>query len=195
MAPRRKAETNAPSPRNLEIYALVCEGKLTGAEIGKQFGVTQQRVCQIRNAVEEWARPQWMGKVDVIKEKQAKLLMHLFQEAMEAWERSKLDAVSKIDEVGGKNGARKSTTTKGQAGDPRFIAEARAALADIRKIWGANAQPDAIEPIVNVGVQVDVSMAEVRQQILSDPGVVDYLRQQGREVQKRIESNGNGKPH
>lgn len=193
MAPRRKPENNAPSPRNLEIYTLICEGKLTGAEIGKRFGITQQRVCQLRDAVERWARPQWAGKIDAIKESQAKLLMHLFQEAMEAWERSKLDAVSKVSEVGGRSGAKKSTTTKGQAGDPRFIAEARAALADIRKIWGANTQADAVEPIVNVGVQVDVSMAEVRQQILGDPSVVDYLRQQGREAQKRID--GNGKPH
>ena len=155
MPRRRKHENNGPSSRNMEIYALVCAGEQTNEEIGEQYGICKQRVHQIRQQVEEWSRPQWQGKIDVIKDKQTKLLMHLFQEAMTEWERSKENAVKYSQQKGGKEAGKKTRSIGGQCGDPRYLDQARQCLADIRKIWGANAQPD-INSETTVNVQMNV---------------------------------------
>lgn len=190
MPRRRKPENNGPSPRNLEIYALVCEGKQTGEAIGEQFGICKQRVNQIRNQVENWARPQWLGKIDVIKEKQTQLLMHLFQQAMEEWEQSKRSAVKRTKKTGGMYGGEDSESEEGQCGDPRYLDQARQCLADIRKIWGANVQGDA--PSLNL----QFNIAELRQQMVADPDYIEVQRRKALElVSIPANSNGNGNGH
>lgn len=91
------------------------------------------------------------------KARQVEILMRIVSEAMSAWDRSKADAVTvktttgaaeaENDTAGEKTevpAARKETTRKGQAGAPAFLAEARSAMADVRKILGLD-EADASE--------------------------------------------------
>lgn len=135
---------NGPPVRDLEIYACLQRGETTTAT-AKKFGLTQPRIVQIGQSVDKWLRPQWMDHILDIRVRHCESLTHLFCEAMAAWERSKLDAVTVTKKAGNKPGEHggpfdeESTQTRGQAGNPAFLAEARAALADIRKIWAADA--------------------------------------------------------
>lgn len=155
---RRHKKEWEPSPQQLEIYAKVCEGRGTHAQIATEHDVTRSRITQIVKEVDDWLWPQMFDAIREVKTRQTNQLLHIFREAMQAWERSKLNAEREVikeiiaQDKEPKPGERKETkeikvlavaertkTTSGQCGDPRFLAEARNALEDIRKIWGADA--------------------------------------------------------
>lgn len=146
---RKRAGGNSkpwePGVREMEMFHLYTSGAMSSyEEIGKEFGIGKARVCHIFTAVKAWLMPRYVEDIRGLKVEQTESLLHIFGESMRAWERSKENGVSEtvkdIEFGEGKIPAiEKSTTTKGQCGDPRFLAEARAALEDIRDIWGANA--------------------------------------------------------
>lgn len=88
-------------------------------------------------------------QVDAVKGAQIAALEHLADEAMQAWERSKLDAETTTTKTVSLKGPgedavampAEETTLKrqGQTGNPAHLAEVRGALADIRKILGLDA--------------------------------------------------------
>ncbi len=73
-----------------------------------------------------------------VRMRQVNQLDYIADEAMQAWERSKGDAtVVKVTEEGvgdTKVETKVETTTKEQVGDSSYLSEARAALAEIRKV-------------------------------------------------------------
>lgn len=73
-----------------------------------------------------------------VRVQQAYQLEHVADEALQAWERSKLDAetIKIVDDNPKPEAAtsRTETTIKSQSGDSSFLSEFRAALADIRKV-------------------------------------------------------------
>lgn len=136
----------------------------TEAQIAEELGVTQQAVSLILKRQAAKLATAFADQAANIRATQTAQLEHLAAEAAAAWERSKLNAESertvteeiqfKTDEEqfgdGGELVRRKkifvpavkvvvTKTSEGQAGDPRFISEARGALSDIRKIWGLEA--------------------------------------------------------
>jgi hypothetical protein len=133
-----------PTPRDLQIYARLCEGQTT-REVAKEFDLTHGRIVQLGQQIDRWLAPQLMDSIREIKARHTEHLMHIFRQAMAAWERSKLDSVATTEKSinhGEHPGTETAMTTKTQAGHPAFLAEARAALSDIRKIWGADAPVD-----------------------------------------------------
>ena len=140
-------------------------------EIGQEYGISAPRVSQITKKIDGWLAPQLMAEIREMKANHTTRLMHIYSEAMREWERSKLDAesTSKMRETagsledGGGRKARVVETTKGRLGDSRYLDTARAALADIRRINGAD------EPLdVRHSYEVRVagrSVAEVQQEI------------------------------
>jgi hypothetical protein len=78
-----------------------------------------------------------MDSIREIKARHTGCLMRSYQEAMDGWRESKQDTESETVKSG-KSGVETTTRRQGQCGNPAFLAEARAALADIRKIWGAD---------------------------------------------------------
>ncbi len=115
------------------------------AGLGK---VTQQAVSAMLLRVEARALQQMKEQVEGVKARQTDALLLIYDEAMMAWERSKTankSITKRIDtraakEEGGATGSEQVTThIEDQDGDPRFLDQARAALADIRKIWGIDA--------------------------------------------------------
>lgn len=130
--------------RDLEVYSKLTQG-FTTREVAAEHGIDHTTVSRIGHAVDKWLRPQWMEHILDIRVRHCESLMHVFQEAMAAWEKSKTDAVTITEKSGNSGGEKggpydeKATQTKAQAGNPSFLAEARSALAEVRKIWGADA--------------------------------------------------------
>ena len=133
-----------PEPRDLEMYAMVVEGVKTFDEIGKEFNLHKSNVSRISKKIDKWLTPQWMDDIRSIKSRHTENLFHIFQQAMRSWEDSKCDEVTvKTEEITvgdeGLPGEKTTTTTKqNKVGNPAFLSQARAALQDIRKIWGAD---------------------------------------------------------
>jgi hypothetical protein len=104
-------------------------------EIGDILGVSESGVCRMLQRVERRALEKLQEDVEALKVQQTAQLEFIAHEAMAAWQRSKGDSSSAAP------------------GDPKFLGEARAALAEIRRIWGAEAPtkvaattPDGKEP-------------------------------------------------
>lgn len=131
-----------PSARDLDIYADVVNGDMTYEQIGEKFGLSKQRIHQLAHQVDQWYIPQMMGKIREIKVRQTASLDRIFRKAMAGFEASRRDSIESIEKESGSGDESETETTikrKTNAGSPAFLSEARGALADIRKIWGADA--------------------------------------------------------
>ena len=134
---KRTKEPYAPCTRDLEIYAYVCTGKSYN-QAGKKWKLTGSACYYIVNKIDAWLAPQLMSKIREIKSHHTTCLMHIFREAMHAWAKSK-----RMEEIENEKNATQwpGTDVKRRypVGNPAYLAEARAALDEIRDIWGANA--------------------------------------------------------
>jgi hypothetical protein len=106
--------------------------------------ITHQGVNKMLRRVEARFFREMTERIAGVKASQTKALMTVYREAMDAWERSKQTAKTLTKQVGGAGPGpggveRVTTQLRDQDGDPRFLTEARAALAEVRKIWGADA--------------------------------------------------------
>jgi hypothetical protein len=149
-------QANARS-RDLElrIWTLLSEGK-TPSAIARDVGVARQSVHRIIRRVEAKYNQAIGATVERLKARQARTLWAVVDEAVDAWERSKQPSrrVRKESgsrgpgglrngESGGGRGSSRTDLTRteveSRVGDPRFLAEAREALADLRKLYGLDA--------------------------------------------------------
>lgn len=136
-----------PSIRDLGIFEAVCAGR-TLQSVADELSLSRQRVHQIVQAVESWLAPQMVERIRELKARHTISLQHIFREAMTAWEKSKGDRL-KFRNGTTANGEIDETTREQSCGDPRFLKEAREALTDIRKMYGANeplARDDNTDP-------------------------------------------------
>jgi hypothetical protein len=114
----------------------------------------QSSISVLLKRVERRVFDQLNEEVTEAKGRQTSQLEYLASEAIDAWERSKLDAES-VEETeeqttikapgsaGGKElpaaVLKTKRVRKGQTGDPRHLDNAMKALTDIRAIWGIEA--------------------------------------------------------
>jgi DNA-binding CsgD family transcriptional regulator len=147
----KQANTRA---RDLElrIWKLLSEGK-TPSAIARDVGIARQSVHRIIRRVEARYHEQIASSVGALKARQARALEAVLDEALDAWERSKGPARRVRKETGQPSGVRSRglhavsggrtdltrTEVQSRVGDPRFLTEAREALADLRKLYGLNA--------------------------------------------------------
>ncbi len=124
--------------RDAAIYCEWIKGK-TQQQIGNEVGLTKGAISVIVRKVAKKLEPLYADYVKELRFEHSERLMHIYRESMAAWERSQEVSVSVTSTTGEKAGD--STTLKGQVGDSGFLGEARATLADIRKIWGADKPP------------------------------------------------------
>jgi hypothetical protein len=126
-----------PDVRDLQIYARACSGK-TFTAIAGDFELTPARCGQICKTIDAWLAPQLLGQIREMKANHTSRLMHIYTEAMAAWERSKKDAESE-KETETADGNSVSKSRKRQCGNPVYLETAMDALMQIREIWGADA--------------------------------------------------------
>lgn len=122
----------------------------TQARIAEKLGITQSAVSYMLARISKRVLVELDEMAVEAKVTQVHLLGKIIDESLQAWERSKQaiktlnrTVVKKPVEAGGKGAdgspiTEETVTTsqgaRGSSGDSRFLAEARAAMADIRKI-------------------------------------------------------------
>lgn len=153
MSAPNKVPKEVTTERDRRAWELRQKGWTT-RHIAEELTVDHSTICRALSRVETRLAKQFEQDALRIKARHTAQLEHIADEAMQAWERSKLDAemerVTDKDVTldGGMEGTKvmlpaTETTTvhekRGQAGNPSFLSEARAAQADIRSIWGLDA--------------------------------------------------------
>jgi hypothetical protein len=124
---------------------------LSEAEIAEELDkqglgkVTQQAVSKMLIRVEKRLLAEMSEQVKLMKVRQTTALQKVYRDAMAAWEESKKPQKSLTTKHGpsGENGEpgkvlESHSLLRDQDGDPRYLEQARQALADIRKIWGVD---------------------------------------------------------
>ena len=113
-------------------------------QIAADLGVSQAAVSKILNRVELRVLHELTAMVERHKTRQTLRLEHIFAEALRAWDQSKADTTRRRQRKseGGPGGAGATVAeivVENQHGDPRYLEQARKALADHRKLWGLDA--------------------------------------------------------
>lgn len=114
--------------------------------------ITFQAVSHMLRRIGQRESAKLTEEVSTYKVKQARLLERLASESLDAWDRSMNPATERRVEtvtIKARHGAdqvdlpakKVTRTTRWRDGDPRFLAEARAAAADIRRMLGLDALP------------------------------------------------------
>ena len=137
--------------REQVAFDLAATKGLTETQIAEELAkqglgeVTQQAVSKMLCRVEERMLKETSGKVKRKKVRHEAALMKIYRDAMAAWEESKKPQKSLTTKQGpaGENGEpgkvkESQSVLRDQDGDPRYLDQARQALADIRKIWGVD---------------------------------------------------------
>jgi DNA-binding CsgD family transcriptional regulator len=113
-------------------------------QIAADLGISQAAVSKLLKRIETRLLRELAETVQRQKARQTLRLEHLFAEAMRAWNESKADTTRRRQRQtqGGDGGAGATVAelvVENQHGDPRYLDEARKALADQRKLWGLDA--------------------------------------------------------
>jgi predicted transcriptional regulator len=124
--------------------------------IALELGISVRTVRRYLTALARKAETELDEKVLRVKHKQLAQLEHTVDQAFQAWEISKRpeQIVSKktipgevVDEETGQRSPPQeivTTRVRGQAGDPRFLREAREAMADIRNLLGIKPEEEQL---------------------------------------------------
>jgi len=136
--PRARIQT-----RELRVLELATLG-WSQHQIAADLGVTQAAVSRILARVERRLLRELAETVERQKVRQTVRLEHLFAEAVRAWDASKADATRRRQRktqtsAGGAGASIAEIVVENSHGDPRYLTEARQALADTRKLWGLDA--------------------------------------------------------
>ena len=120
----------------------------TQEQIAAELQITQQAVSKILARVSDRYLKQVEAKVGRIKAQQTAQLEQIVSESMDAWERSKKPqrTLTTVTRTGAEGQTSEQTTQQAveQVGDVAYLDQARAALADLRKVWGIDA-PQKVE--------------------------------------------------
>lgn len=156
--------------REQVAFDLAVKG-MSGPQIAAELArlglgeVTQQAVSKMLIRIEQRILKEMSEQVKLMKVRQTATLQQMLRDALAAWEESKKPQKSLTTKHGpsGENGEpgkvlESQTTLRDQDGDPRYLEQARQALADIRKIWGLEESGAGIPAIVTVvgGIDLDV---------------------------------------
>jgi hypothetical protein len=144
----------------------------TQERIAEELGIDQSAVSLALRRVERRALEQLSECVLEVKARQTFQLENIANEAMDAWERSKLDAEATetteeetvLEGAGGgqeipATNRKTKRSRKGQTGDPRHLDNVMKALAEIRTIWGVEAPKRA--DLTSGGKSVPIQIIEV----------------------------------
>src|SRR5262245_42867621 len=129
--------------REIRALELSIQGT-TQHQIAEELGVSQAAVSKILKRIEERQLRELAATIDRHKARQTLRLEHQYSQAMKAWEESKADSTVRRQRkaqpgAGGDGHAVAEVVVETQHGNPRYLEQARKALADIRKVWGIDA--------------------------------------------------------
>jgi hypothetical protein len=159
--------------RERVAFELSATKGLTETQIAEELAkqglgeVTQQAVSKMLHRVEERMLQEMSDKVKTKKIRHEAALMKIYHDAMAAWEESKKPQKSLTTKQGppgenGESGKVKESLSvlRDQDGDPRYLEQARQALADIRRIWGVD-EPTSIKSDLGGAMVLQITEHEV----------------------------------
>ena len=118
------------------------EGR-TQHSIATALGISQPAVSKIARRVEERLLADQACKVERHRARHTFRLEHIYGQAMQGWQDSKQEGLRrrqrKTEHDGGTGSTVAELISENRHGDPRYLDEARKALADLRKLWGVDA--------------------------------------------------------
>jgi hypothetical protein len=130
----------------VQVLEFLREGR-TQNQIADALEISQPAVSRIVQRVEERLLADLAYKTERQRARQTLRLEHIYGQAIQAWQDSKQEGVRrrqrKTDHGGGTASTIAELTSENRHGDPRYLDEARKALADLRKVWGVDA-PDRV---------------------------------------------------
>ena len=133
--------------RELHVMEQILEGRTQG-QMAAALGISQSAVSQIVRRIEERLLVDVAWKVERQRARHSLRLEFLYAEAIRAWRGSQQDTLRKRQrQTDGGPGAGGATVaeivSENRHGDPRYLDEARKALADLRTVWGVDT-PDRL---------------------------------------------------
>jgi uncharacterized protein with von Willebrand factor type A (vWA) domain len=145
-------------------------------QIAADLGISQAAVSKILKRIELRLLKDMTETVERQKARQTVRLEHLFAEAMGAWEHSKTDSTRRRQRktqagTGGAGATVAEIVTENQHGDPRYLDEARKALADHRKIWGLDA-PQKVDVRASRNPYADMTEEALRAELARQAGLL-----------------------
>jgi DNA-binding CsgD family transcriptional regulator len=128
--------------RELRAMELAVQG-WSQPQIAADLGISQAAVSKLLKRIEGRLLRELAETVQRQKARQTLRLDYIFAEAARAWHASKADTTRRRQrQTHGGAGAGATVAelvVENQHGDPRYLDEARKALADQRKLWGLDA--------------------------------------------------------
>ena len=154
--------------RELRVMELSVAG-WSQHQIAGDLGISQAAVSKMLKRIELRVLRELADTVERQKARQTLRLEHLFAEAMRSWQDSKTDSTRRRQRKtdGGTCGAGSTVAelvVENQHGDPRYLEEARKALADHRKIWGLDA-PQKVDVRATRNPYAEMSEDELRAEL------------------------------
>ena len=172
--------------RELRVMELTVLG-WSQHQIAGDLGISQAAVSKILKRIELRVLRELADTVERQKARQSLRLEHLFAESMRSWQDSKTDSTRRRQRKtdGGARGTGATVAeivVENQHGDPRYLEEARKALADHRKIWGLDA-PQKVDVRATRNPYADMTEEDLRAELArqarllgaADPTTVSVL--------------------
>ena len=139
MSAKKGRKPNREESLERETRAWELRQKLwTHERIAAELGVDRSTITKMLGRV--WTRRNntQQERIDAFREEHTAMLEHIADEAMQAWSASKaMKKDARRRKQAGKEYEENRATSKDA--DPRFLTEARSALAEIRAVWGVDA--------------------------------------------------------
>ena len=173
-----RPQKEATTQRETTAWLLRQKG-YTQEQIAEQLGIDQGNVSRLLNKLNDRYLKDNLDKVERVKVEQTRILNWMVAEALRAWEKSK-EPQGRVREVQGGGGGESQTVSESieRGGNPVYLHTARAAMADIRSLWGADvapAQQDAAMGIAQLIADLERRGAEYEAhrptpEVPADPG-------------------------
>ncbi len=162
--------------RELRVMELTVLG-WSQHQIAHDLGVSQAAVSKILRRAEERVLRELCTIVERQKVRHTLRLEHLFAEAIHAWGDSKADSTRRRQRKtqpghGGTGATVAELVVQNQHGDPRYLDEARKALADHRKLWGLDA-PQKVDVHASRNPYDEMSEEALREELARQTRLLD----------------------
>jgi predicted transcriptional regulator len=149
--------------RERRVVELSIQGWRQDA-IAAELGVSQAAVSKILARAEARHLEEIGTRITAQKARQTMRLENVYAQSMQAWAQSKADATKRRQrQTHGEAGASQQiaeVVSENRHGDPRYLAEARGALKDLRALYGLDAPTKVVVTGTPFDDMSDVALAE-----------------------------------